>query len=47
MKFGSDKIFFAKNKIFWKYDFVEISSIIKNLDLVISVDTAICIFLLF
>tara|TARA_A100001035_G_scaffold165636_1_gene131210 strand:+ start:335 stop:2044 length:1710 start_codon:yes stop_codon:yes gene_type:complete len=39
----SDKEYFNNNKIhdFGKYDLVEISSIIKNLDLVISVDTAI------
>ena len=39
----SDKQYFNTNKIkdFGKYDLVEISSIIKNLDLVISVDTAI------
>ena len=39
----SDKEYFNTDKIkdFGKYDLVEISSIIKNLDLVISVDTAI------
>ncbi len=39
----SDKEYFNNDKIidFGKYDLVEISSIIKNLDLVISVDTAI------